>query len=112
MECVAYYLLTNGLNTAITSILSSHGIVMNVGWTIDIVAMFMSGLYGNWLYKNKLDRQVEKCIDMPPEQRDKYIERHGGTSVIAIIVALCITVAIAFVLYKLLYYRYPGVSVM
>ena len=101
LECIAYYLLTNGLHTVINSIFVSHGIEMNVGWTIDILGMFFSGLYGNWLYKNKLDKQVEKCIQLSPEKRDQYIERHGGTSVLAIIIAFCITMAIAFVLYKI-----------
>ena len=104
LECAAYYLITNGLNAVITDILSRHGMIVNVGWTIDILAMFFSGPYGNWLYKCKLDRQVEKCIDMPPEKREQYINRHGGTSVLAIIISFCITIMIAFLLY---YYVLP-----
>ncbi|MBQ6496902.1 MAG: DUF2628 domain-containing protein [Firmicutes bacterium] len=100
LECATYYLLTNGLNAVITQLLTSHGIVVNIGWTIDIVAMFFSGLYGNWLYKCKLDRQVEKCVSLPLEDRDKYIKRHSGTSVLAIIIAFCITITIAGLLYK------------
>lgn len=100
LECIAYYLITNGLNTVITNIFIRHSIAVNVGWTIDILAMFLCGLYGNWLYKNKLDRQAGKCMDMPPEQRETYIRRHGGASVPAIIISFCITIAIAAVLYN------------
>lgn len=100
LECVAYYLVTNGLNTVITQLLTSHGIVVNIGWTIDVVFMFMCGLYGNWLYKAKIGRQVERCLELEPSKREKYIKRHGGTSVIAIIIAFCITIAFAGVLYK------------
>lgn len=100
LECVAYYLITNGLNTVITQILMNHGATVNVGWTIDIVAMFMCGIYGNWLYKAKIDRQVEHCLELPEDKRESYIKRRSGTSVIAIIVAFCITIAFAAVLYK------------
>ena len=99
LECVAYYILTNGIHTVINQALASHNLVMNVGWTIDIVAMLFSGIYANWLYKMKLDRNVEKCVQLPEEKREKYIKLHGGTSVVAIIVAFCITISIAAVLY-------------
>ncbi|MBE7070803.1 MAG: DUF2628 domain-containing protein [Ruminococcaceae bacterium] len=98
-ECIAYYVITTGLHTAINEILASIGHFTDVGWTIDVVFMFLSGIYGNWLYKNKIDKNVERCIRLPEDKRGKYIKRWGGTSVLAIIIAFCITIGFAAVLY-------------
>ena len=103
-ECVAYYIVTNGLHTVLNEMLAKAGLSVDVGWTIDILAMFTCGIYGNWLYKNKIDKNVEKCITLQPDRREKYIKRWGGTSVLAIVIALCITVAFAAVLYYTLGY--------
>ena len=101
LECAVYYIVTNGLNTGITQILANLGVAVNIGWTIDVLAMFFCGLYGNTLYKNRLDKLVVKCVELPEEEREKFIRRHGGTSVVAIIVAFCITISIAILLYLL-----------
>ncbi len=104
LECVAYYVITTGLHTSINEMLASVGHFVDVGWTIDIVFMFACGLYGNWLYKNKIDKNVAKCITLPEEKREKFIRRRGGTSVLAIIIAFCITIGIAAFLYYTLGY--------
>lgn len=55
---------------------------------------FVTGGWGNWLYRNQIDRLVARTSGMSPQEAIDYVRPRGGTSVPGLIIAIVATLAL------------------
>ena len=57
---------------------------------IETAVSILCALYANYLYKKHCEKVLKKAQGMPEEKRQKYIARHGGRSLLGIILVMLV----------------------
>lgn len=61
------------------------GILGAIGSLISIGVCICAGLFGNYLYMKKVEQKLQEARGMAEPLRSQHLNKHGGTSVLAVI---------------------------
>ncbi len=75
--------------------------IPGIGYVIALAMAILSGMFGNYLYKQYVDKELKTAQSMDLVNKNIYISKKGGTNAPAVLITIVIYLIVAFIIQNL-----------